>query len=1530
MSTAPENSGPEARVPSTRRVPLYFVALLLIVAGAMALRLYGLQWDEGFPWTPHPDERAILMKVGELSPPSLGEIGVLFDADDSPWNPRWFPYGSLPLYLLKAVQLGYDALSGSELRDLRVAGRLISAIADGASVLLVYLLGTRVYGRREGVLAAALVALAVLHIQLSHFFAVDTLLGLFTLAALYFLWRVAVKGRLRDSLLAGIFIGIGLATKVSLAPIYLAFITAHLAFATGLLEGRAVLSRPRWVLAAGAAVLGLGTSVLVFLVAQPYALLDWSRFLADFNEQSEMVRRIRDYPYTRQYIDTTPYLYQVRQLAAWGLGWPLGIVAWAGLAYVALRGIRISFGLVYLVLGVAFPAALLLYSTSLVAVAAASLIAAAALTATLPLRSVESRAGVLLLSWVVPYVLITGALEVKFMRYLLPVTPLLILFGSRLAVSLWDQVSGRRPRLRPLMIGGLALLLGSTGLYALSYVAIYSQPHTAIRTAEWINADAREGAVILREHWEEGVPGLHGYDIRELGLYEPDSQSKLQGLSKNLAEADYVMFYSNRLYGTIPRLPERYPQTSGYYRLLFSGGLGYQLASVETAYPRLGAISLVDDTLGRPRLPEPARLASLRPSGLALNLGFADESFSVYDHPVGLVFKNVERLDEESIRGAINRTAAQAGTAGAATGLLLAPDEVKAQREGGTWTDIVREEGWTNRVPVLAWLLFLEIVAVAALPIGFVIFRPLPDRGYLLSKPLGLLLVVLVVWLLASFQWVSFSRGSIVLAIALLGLVSALVVVKRRGEIVDFVRREWPILLTAEAVFLLAFFAFVGVRMANPDLWHPFRGGEKPMDLAYLTAVLRSTYMPPYDPWFSGGYINYYYWGQMIVASIIKATGITPGTAFNIAVPTFFALTAASAFSIVYNLAEGTLRSRRVGPGAGLPRPESSQPGSGTFDDSGGKQRRHESRRGPLLAGLAGAAFVSVLGNLDGAIQGGHWAWRTFLLNKPSEAFDFWRSSRMMPPDPPGHEITEFPFFTFLFGDLHAHMMALPFTLLALGLGLSVVLSARRSRSERDSEGRVVEIVRLAMLGVAVGALRLINTWDFPTYLLIAAAAVFLASYLKNGGLSLMVLTEAGVKSVLLFAAGYLVFLPFHQTYETFFSSLELTTNKTVLWQFLAITGLFIFIIGSFLLKELKDVLLPVGRSAYTKATHALAVSGRGAAVSLSGEEGRRVGALRLSALTIVAGVLALAAAVYISSWLGSTIPFVVALGMLVVTVAFRSLRELGPESPQLSFVSVLIGVALLLVVGLDIYRVEGDIDRMNSVFKVYLQVWVLLAVASAYLLWRIADGRLAKLGDLSPGKKVWLVALGVLLVSAMVYPLLGTKDRLRDRFNDQVLPPTLDGLAYMRENVYHDREGDIELAADYDGIVWLQENLKGSPVVLEGLTPIYRWGGRVSVNTGLPSVLGWQWHQEQQRWDYRDEISRRAADVNRAYSTTDGLEALAILRKYGVEYVYVGQLERLYYPEAGIGKFENGDLADHLDEVYRNKHVRVYQVRSG
>jgi YYY domain-containing protein len=1547
----------EARLLGFPRRYVRLAALALIIALALALRMYGLNWDEGIPFTPHPDERAIMFKVAELSPPAIDDLGALLDAEESTWNPKWFPYGSFPLYLLRGVQLASEAV-GAEITDLRVTGRVISGLADVATLLVVFLLGSRLYSRRVGLLAAGLLAVAVLHIQLSHYFAVDTLQAMFAVVALLFMYRVARHGGVGNSALAGLFIGLGLATKASQLPIFMAFGVAQLMYLFDLAGGDDssgdFLARLRTVVAGSA--IGLAVAFFAFFIAQPYALLDWTRFKADFTEQSEMVRRIRDYPFTRQYADTIPYWYLIKQHAVWGLGLPLGLLAWGGGLFVAVRGLSWRHALGYVALGLVLPAAILIWSNSIVTVGLSAVIATAMLLATLPLRRADTRIEVLFLAWVVPYFLITGAFEVKFMRYVVPITPFLILFGSRFAFAIWEQGQRRFASFRGgqhlrharwAMIAIAVFIAGSTAFYALAYMNVYSETHTAVRASDWINDNVRKSTLVLKEHWEEGLPGLHAYRRNELPMYDPDGPLKLDVLSEELADAETLVFFSNRLYGTLPRIAERYPASTAYYKLLFSGRLGYELADFEATYPSLLGVSFVHDTFSRPGLPVPEPFDDFSPSAMSINLGHADESFSVYDHPTVLVFNNVKGFDAETIRKLVDaETPPRTPQPAAPDGPVLTDDEFAIQVDGGTWTDIFSPNRWMSRVPVLAWLLMVEGLALLALPLTFWLMRPLPDRGFLFAKAIGILFVSVLVWLLASLQWVTFSPRSIALAAVILAAVSGVVLTYRRDDMVDFVRRRWSLLLIGEIVFLAAFFAFLGLRMANPDLWHPFRGGEKPMDLAYLNAVTRSTIMPPLDPWFSGGFLNYYYFGQFITGMLIKATGIDVRIAYNLAIPLFYALTVGGAFSLVYNLAESSRRRLMSHPPTlagvgGTPTPPAG--GRTPYEPPADGFKFGLPAWGPVWAGLAGVAFVAVLGNLDGVIQVGH-GLANVARGMPFGEFNFWQSSRMMAPDPPGFEINEFPFFTYLFADLHAHLMAIPFTLLALGLALSVVLRRPEARSpltgfalgassrERSSLSQSIAAGRfqislswlalLAALGVVVGALRVINTWDYPTYLIVAVAAVFLAGYFRHGGLNVKMLGRPVLEAAFVFLVGYLVFLPFHLRYEVFFSSLETTTNTTVLWQFLAISGLPVFILGSFYLKETWSV--------HRKRLRGAAGWFAGQRDEEQGATSKRSGWPAGARFALFAGLVFAAAAIIFGFVLqtGSTVPFLTGLVALVALVGVARVASFGPTARMDAFLAITVGLSLLLAIGLDVWRVEGDIDRMNTVFKTYLQIWVMLGVGSAYALWRLSHNWKISFSGLRrhPGRSAWALVLVLLVAGTAIYPIMGTQDRLRDRFQADGQPLTLDGMAYMREATFTDEKGPVSLVHDLDGITWMQRNIAGSPVIAEAHTPTYRWGGRISVYTGLPSVIGWQWHQEQQRWDYRQDIAQRIFQVNTLYQTPDPARALQIIDRYDVEYVYVGELEKRYYPEEGIAKFE-GDLRPFLDPVYTNEQVTIYRV---
>ena len=1590
------------------------IGVFAIMALALALRLYGLDWDDGYAWTPHPDERAILGYAAQISPPPLSDLAILLDAERSPWNPRWFPYGSFPLYLLRGVHAVAESALAADLADMRLMARAISALADVCGVGAVYLLASALRSRRAGLIAALIVALAVTHVQLSHFFAVDTILALFCVATIIFLIRVARWGRAADSAFAGLFFALALATKISAAPMLAAYFAAHLIYALGMAPAEPRFRRPlifdaALTAAINAAIGGL-TALIAFFIFQPYAILDFGNFFADVSEQSEMARRIRDYPFTRQYIDTTPYLYHIRQLAAWGFGLPLGALAWAALAYAAVRGMGWRAAAAYAATGVALPAAVMVVSTSALAVIAAVGMASLALIATLPARKPSARLDVILLAWVAPYFIIMGALDVKFMRYMLPITPFLAIFAAGAVVDLWAALSRLRGAVgatarAAALAGGIAILC-ATALYALAYARIYSAPHPAVRAAEWVRDNLPERSLILKEHWDEALPSLYEYETRELPIYDPDTRGKMDALARDLSEADALIVYSNRLYGTTPRLPERYPLTRAYYGLLFDRQLGYEPAARFTSYPNLYGVSLTNETFARPGLPEPRFPVEdgIAPTAaLPISLGYADESFTVYDHPKVMIFSNVSRLSPDVISEKI--IAAGGGIpaleravteiAPDKLGLMMDAPRAAAQRAGGTWSAIVSADGWASRLPVLAWLLAMEGAALIAFPLAFAVFGSLADRGWLLAKALGLLIIGFAAWLMASLEIMQFGRASVAVAAIATGVFAIIAAMANRAEIVRFFRERWKTVALAELIFLAAFFAFILIRMANPDLWHPWRGGEKPMDMAYLTAVLKSSYMPPYDPWFGGGYLNYYYFGQFLTAALIHATGITPEIAINAAIPGYYALTAALAYSIAYNLAAATFPKRARGRvqsadhnapshSAGLqeyvnrnqartavsefPLPlwervrvrvrraqarlsgrDARAPRARTCpltsEDDSAAARFGAIRNRPYIAGLLGAAFVAVLGNMDGAVQVWQGAWSALVRGLPAPDFDFWRASRMMPPDPPGWEITEFPFFTFLFADPHAHLFALPFTLLAIGCAAAFVLDA----APRNPLWTPARVLRLAALGLAVGSLRAINTWDYPTYLALAFAAVFVREYLAHGGLALAPTLRAAAQSAAVFAVGFLAFLPYQMSYETFFLGVQTTTNTTPLNQFLAISGLFAFAAASFCLWELRR---PLSRAISQTARlfgdlravladdpAAPAASGIGVSVSGSGAAAARTSALRSLeaplAVTIIAFVIltvgfALTAA--LSGWEWATVAVSGAMVCMSLAVGVRAVsRPASAFARPTAFAALTSAAGFSLVIALDIVRVEGDIERMNSVFKFYMQIWVLLALASAFAVWRLAGtlgfGVSGRGGGGRPRlRAAWTIALSALILACAVYPVLGTRDRLSDRFNDSPPPLTLDGLAYADGAVYRDPKGDVDLSQDMAAVRWMRENIEGSPIVLEANTPTYQWGSRVSIHTGLPGAVGWEWHQQQQRWDYRAEVSARIRDVERIYSTTNADAAAALIAEYGIAYIYVGALERLYYPPEGIAKFADGRMPN-LEAVYDENGATIYRV---
>lgn len=785
-------------------------------------------------------------------------------------------------------------------------------------------------------------------------------------------------------------------------------------------------------------------------------------------------------------------------------------------------------------------------------------------------------------------------------------------------------------------------------------------------------------------------------------------------------------------------------------------------------------------------------------------------------------------------------------------------------------------------MPVLTWWLTVQALSLLALPVARLLFGALPDRGYAASKALGVLLYCYSVWLLVSLGFMPNTRPALAVAVLHYAAVMALVARGTRFALRQYWREQRALILAVEAIFAVAMAGFALFRAYAPDITSA--GGEKFMELAFINGVLRSRDFPPLDPWLSGHTINYYYFGYVMAGVLAQLTAVPAAVAFNVAVALIFALACTGSFGLAYNLA-GSAPLLRGQPGPKLP---------------------------SFVCGALGLFFVMLAGNHFGTLK---------LVQDPKyAALDFysgmgWNASRVVQktlgsgPEQRflDYTINEFPAFSFILGDLHPHVLALPFALLALSLVLAWLVAPEAPLAVTRRPRQAVWWLLAA--GLLLGALYFLNSWDFPTYFGLALVALVLGA---GRSVPSLVALRARLPDGLAVAAGtavavWLLYLPFLNTFQPLSTGLGLVTVRTDLGQFLTIFGTAALVAAVYVAGLAVQHWLPVAAPELPAAPRPVRAGGRGHMQ------------LRLGLVlggTVVAGLLA-------ARLLPDRALLIFALAGAVLCLVLAWERRAHPGD---AFALLLLAAAAALVAGCEVVFIRDyfgpGFQRMNTVFKFYYQAWLLAGIAAAFgalRAWELLGagpqpGASAGLRAGSPvvaraARGLFVAALAVLSASALVYPLVAGWARA-ERFRRA---PALDGIAYWEQL----HPGDLA------GIHWLQQNVQGAPVILEAPGPGYSEFNRVSAFTGLPAIIGWDQHERLWRGaGMYDEIARRQQDAELAFRTPQAQEAQALLEKYTVQYVYVGPLERQRYG-AGVEKF-----AQFMDVVYQDGGVTIYRRR--
>ena len=837
----------------------------------------------------------------------------------------------------------------------------------------------------------------------------------------------------------------------------------------------------------------------------------------------------------------------------------------------------------------------------------------------------------------------------------------------------------------------------------------------------------------------------------------------------------------------------------------------------------------------------------------------------------------------------------------------------------------------------VSWYLIITILGWLSFPLIYQLSPALADRGYSLARAAGLLIWTYIFWLLTSLGFTENNIGGILFGLLLVAGLTAASIYVRRGkpaeksnhggasagadraaELIHWVRHNARLVAALEILFLLAFAFLAFIRAGNPGL----DNAEKPMELMFINSILHSPSFPPHDSWLSGYAISYYYFGYVMTAMLGQLTGLTGSVAHNLMTSLVFGLAAIGSFGILYDLLAA--RNRR----------ETRQPTLDAQDSA------------PLGLAFLAPLFLLLVSNLEGFLEVLHrrglfWSgtqnfWTWLGIKELSEApslplgwipdrfWWWWRASRVISDyDLAGNfreVIDEFPFFSFLHADLHPHVLAIPFNLLAIAIALNLFLGGWHGESAPFGVRLKIAPAGFLVAALTLGGLAFLNTWD----ILVGAALIVLAYVLKaarEDGWTWARVADFFGLGIPLGVVAVLLYLPFYFGFSSqaggILPNITNPTRGVQLWVMFApiFAPLLAYLIYLWQAERLRgrwllSLVLVLGLVIFL-----WAISWGIAWLALSKDPAFAQQYLASQGMSGPAALFQ-AASLRRVAYLGGLLSMLAILWPALALLLSERSRPSAPMDSQAAqpaqsgsptadstaaFVMFLTVIGCLLVIAPEfVFLRDQFASRLNTIFKFYYQAWLLWSLAAAF-------GAAVLLGGLR-GQIEWLFrsALAALLILSLTYPVLALSDK-----TNGFRPP----LGWTLDDFRRIEQGNPDEAA---AILWLKSASFG--VVAEAVGGSYSGFGRISEYTGLPTVLGWPGHESQWRGTNEPQGTRQD-DIALLYSTPEWASAVEVLDRYSIRYVYIGDLERSTYT------LLDEKFVLNLPQVFQQGTVTIYEV---